>query len=266
VEPNITTWRRTVSGDLTSAFDFSTPDATPAALPSTAGYAPPDRNTHPDYVPVPPALQGTGVQEPGQRVARPLPYALDATGVADKASSKFTITFSNTGTVGACFHVRSGSGKNGPWTYTVGAGKSVLDDWMVPKSNQGKYDLLVYGPNGFFRAFQGTLTGPHAELEIENTFSIDSTKLALAITNRGETAHRISVADVYTGRSEASLIAPGMTFRSEWTLAVTSGWYDLKITSESDPDFGRQLAGHMEDGKNSFSDPAIGAPRRTAEV
>ncbi len=37
-EPNITPWRRAVCGDLTSAFDFRTPDATLPPLPDTSGY------------------------------------------------------------------------------------------------------------------------------------------------------------------------------------------------------------------------------------
>ncbi|WP_055636879.1 phosphocholine-specific phospholipase C, partial [Streptomyces griseoruber] len=54
-EPNISPWRRTVCGDLTSAFDFGRKDTRPVSLPGTDGYEPPDRNRHPDYVPTPPA-------------------------------------------------------------------------------------------------------------------------------------------------------------------------------------------------------------------
>jgi phospholipase C len=40
-ETNIPAWRRAVCGDLTSAFDFRSPNDGPPSLPSTAGYAPP---------------------------------------------------------------------------------------------------------------------------------------------------------------------------------------------------------------------------------
>ena len=36
-EPNITTWRRAICGDLTSAFDFGHPNKNPIMVPSTAG-------------------------------------------------------------------------------------------------------------------------------------------------------------------------------------------------------------------------------------
>ena len=64
-EPNISPWRRAVTGDLTSAFDFAASDDRLPALPNTAGYAPPDRDRHPDVVPVPPANQ----QLPARRAA-----------------------------------------------------------------------------------------------------------------------------------------------------------------------------------------------------
>jgi phospholipase C len=42
-EPNITPWRRAVTGDLTSAFNFAKPSAATVPLPSTVAYAPPDK-------------------------------------------------------------------------------------------------------------------------------------------------------------------------------------------------------------------------------
>jgi phospholipase C len=36
------------------------------------------------------------------------------------------------------------------------------------------------------------------------------------------------------------------------------GWYDLIITVTGDPTFNYRLAGHVETGDDSISDPAIG--------
>jgi phospholipase C len=77
-EPNISAWRRGVSGDLTAAFDFGRTRTTTPSLPGTAGYAPPDRERHPDYVPTPPADPKLPHQEPGRRPTRPVPYDLAA--------------------------------------------------------------------------------------------------------------------------------------------------------------------------------------------
>ena len=39
----------------------------------------------------------------------------------------------------------------------------------------------------------------------------------------------------------------------------TNGWYDVTITSSADSRFIRRLAGHVESGRPSTSDPALGA-------
>jgi phospholipase C len=50
-------------------------------------------------------------------------------------------------------------------------------------------------------------------------------------------------------------------------LHKSFGWYDLKVRVDSDASFQRQLAGHVETGKPSVSDPAIGAALpQTADV
>ena len=78
MEPNISAWRRAVCGDLTSCFDFKTPNAALAALPGTAetgaagcgaaGSARRRRRRRESMAPV----QATGV-----RPSRALPYQFD---------------------------------------------------------------------------------------------------------------------------------------------------------------------------------------------
>jgi phospholipase C len=67
IESNITPWRRAVTGDLTSAFNFKSPNDRGLihdlkVLPSTAAYVPPDNDRHPDYVPPVPGMQATFLQ------------------------------------------------------------------------------------------------------------------------------------------------------------------------------------------------------------
>jgi phospholipase C len=84
IETNITPWRRAVAGDLTTAFDFKTPNAwRHIKLPSTEAYEPQDFLRHPDAVVVPPTDQVVPEQEPGVRPARALPYTLHAHGGVD---------------------------------------------------------------------------------------------------------------------------------------------------------------------------------------
>ena len=43
-----------------------------------------------------------------------------------------------------------------------------------------------------------------------------------------------------------------------WSLARFGGWYDFATTVPHDPGLEIDLAGHLETGKDSISDPAMG--------
>jgi phospholipase C len=265
VEPNITTWRRAVTGDLTSAFDFRSPDRAVVSLPGTDTYAPPDRVPHPDYVPALPTVQAVPAQEPGVRPARPVPYRLNVVGRADPSSHGVELRFSNAGESAAVFQVRSGprSGnpQAGPWTYTVGAGAEVSDVWALEAAGASVYDLWVYGPNGFLRAFQGSLCGDDgANLEVETTAThLGRHEIALELRNRGKAERHLRIRDAYTHAVSEHRLEPGATLTPHWPLEASFGWYDLTIEVDGDSSFRRHLAGHLETGDDSMSDPALGA-------
>ena len=263
VEPNITPWRRTVTGDLTSAFNFESPNDAIVPLPSTAAYQPPNQDRYPDYMPTPPANQALPEQEPGTRPARALPYELHVGGEVN--ASGIQLFFRNTGKAGAVFQVRSGDGQTGPWTYTVGAGDEASDSFG--SSGAAAYDLSVFGPNGFLRTFAGGLAADSAKLAVNSIYEGQSGGLALVIQNHGSSAEKVSILDAYSGQTKTRLLHPheSVTFVSQ--LEESFGWYDLTVRVDSDASFRRQLAGHVETGKPSMTDPAIGGGvRETAEV
>jgi phospholipase C len=259
LESNITEWRRAVVGDLTSAFNFKTPNDGIVTLPSTASYVPPDNVRHPDYSPVPPTGQPLPKQEPGTRPARAVPYELHAVG--DASDGKVKIDFRNSGSSAAVFQVRSGNSQNGPWTYTVGPNAHVLDSWDFTGGEEQDYDLSVYGPNGFLRTFKGSLAGgDKVDLTLRSEYRAfaDRPGITLDIHNRGAKVGKVRVVDAYTGRTLADAIEPGRNLTAHWSLEGSFGWYDLTIEVESDASFKRQLAGHVETGSDSTSDPALG--------
>jgi phospholipase C len=262
-EPNITDWRRAVVGDLTSAFNFATPNAAVVPLPSTTAYVPPDNDRHDDYVPVVPATQALPKQEPGIRPARPVPYELRAVADVDLFDESVTLRFANSGRSAAVFHVRSGDGQNGPWSYTVGAGATLSDRWAFGDDGSSDYDLSVYGPNGFLRAFKGCLEGGDAgkgkaNLSVGAVYDFEP-GLMLEIVNRGRSAAQLRIVDAYTKQTVTHRLEEGRTFTWRWALTASFGWYDFTIEVDSDPGFVRRLAGHVETGRDSVSDPALGA-------
>jgi phospholipase C len=243
-EPNITAWRRSVCGDLTSAFDFTRTDTHVPRLPDTAAYEPPDRERHPDYVPAVPATGVLPKQEHGLRPARALPYDLAAD--ARVTGDRLTLAFANHGRAGAAFTVTAPSSDSR--TYTVGAGGSLSG--VVPAS--GGYDYTVHGPNGFVRRFRGGAAGPEVSARQDGR----SGCVELTLTNPGSTTVRLTVADAYGHHSATRVLRPGGRGVEVVDTRRSNHWYDVAVTVDKDPGFLRRLAGHVETGQPSTSDPA----------
>ncbi|MNN87161.1 Non-hemolytic phospholipase C precursor [compost metagenome] len=53
-------------------------------------------------------------------------------------------------------------------------------------------------------------------------------------------------------------MAAGETLILSWDMAQTGGWYDISVHDKDDPSFLRRLAGRIETGSHSTSDPAMG--------
>ncbi len=79
----------------------------------------------------------------------------------------------------------------------------------------------------------------------------------LTFTNQGSGTVRLRLANAYDGRTRTVTVRPGATVRHTVDLDRSRRWYDLTVTSESDPAFLRRFAGHVENGRPGVSDPAI---------
>ena len=251
-EPNISPWRRAVTGDLTSAFDFAGADVAPPRLPDASGAG--ARVEAAARLPapvVPTSGQNVPKQEPGTRPSRALPYRLHVHGAVEGGGLKLTLV--NDGAAGAHFSAHTPGALAGPWSYTFEAGKTVATAPLPV----GPYDLTVYGPNGFLRQFAG---GAVAGLEAEARYEPDGRRLTLVLRNPSASPRTAVV------RSRAYLkfptdrlaLAPGGKTELVWFVEASGGWYDLEVTDVHDGGFRRRLAGRMESGKASISDPLIG--------
>ncbi|HEV3431912.1 MAG TPA: phospholipase C, phosphocholine-specific [Paraburkholderia sp.] len=275
-EPNITAWRRAVCGDLTTAFDFRTPDSSIPSLPDTSNYmAQADNQCSANKAPTVPATPGPiDAQEPGVRYARALPYELHVNAQVDPSKKTLSITFSNKGRQGAHFYVYGTNRSDGPWRYTVEAGKSIDDTWDLSVTN-GVYAFEVHGPNGFVRRFSGTAAsssssstqgffGKHngtPQPEVSAQYDVANGNLFLKFTNHGGGIARLTVTDNAYGARERLVVVPANARIEEpWVLASSHHWYDLTVTSPDDSTFARRYAGHVETGRPSISDPAAVAP------
>jgi phospholipase C len=258
VETNITPWRRAVVGDLTTAFDFVQPNAAFPRLPSTAAYLPTSKLRHPDDIIVAGAGAVLPRQERGVRRARALPYRLEARGMLAPMAQGFAIEFSNHGEATAVFQVRAAHADIAPRSYTVEAGKHLKDQWLLGAG--GDYDLSVFGPNGFLRAFKGRMHGEQdALLEAHADCRHQGEKvLSLRVANFGKLPAKVHVHDNYTSETFAGGLSPDDVMDRHHACARHFGWYDLVITCSEDASFRWQFAGHIEDGRDSISDPTLG--------
>lgn len=256
--PSISPWHRAVCGDLTSAFDFVTPNEAPfPELPWVAESASRVAANLKRPPPMPPAAPERLSQEPGMRRSRALPYQLQvhASSRADKGA--LTLTFVSSGRMGAVFHVYDRLHlERIPRRYTVEAGKTLSDEWLT-HGDEGRYDLWVYGPNGFVREFRGRLSsGRGATAEIELRYDIRNLALEMIATNAGnERAVLVVQANAYHGDGPWSLeISPARRVRRQWSVVASHRWYDFTVKGE---DLERRFAGRIEDGEPGFSDPAV---------
>jgi phospholipase C len=143
-----------------------------------------------------PPTNALPIQEPGYKPSRAIPYELQVDSQVN-ANGTIDLTFTNTGDVGAWFHVRTakrlgGGGGTGPWGYTVEVGKALSDTWTAQGATP-KYDLSVYGVNGFFRKLVGTIGGASANLKVQTVYDDVGGGITLNVTNAGAaptTGHR----------------------------------------------------------------------------
>ena len=244
-EPNISSWRRSICGDLTSAFDFAgtTDNHVPTiALPKgSTGKAPINV----------PAAQSMPRQEAGVRPARPLGYAWTVEHRLDGDTSR--IAFSNSGASGAAFLVYDGLDREAPpRRYAVSAGTSIADEWKLASAGDA-YNLRLHGPNGYFAALRGFADDA---LEASVRGAADKRSVDVLLINRGTVPVDCRIANAYVrSQTQSMTLAPGASQSFAFDLASRGGWYDIAVTTPAAPRYLRRFAGHHEDGRPATSDP-----------
>ena len=255
VEPNITPWRRAVCGDLTSAFDFSRHDVRMAPLPKTESYK--DLIDHESTLPAPeiPRTQSGTItpQEKGSRPTRPLPYDLNV--VLRPHRTGVQVDFDNRSKTGISCYAYWDASSELPQRYTIGAGHQLQDAVPLPQGQQ--LAMTVYGPNSFVRK----VAGVGDSVLLVNTHSESNGNLRLSLKNEGKEPIPVQIRDMaYNQSDRALLLISGLTEDVIWDLQPSHHWYDLTIDT---PNHRWRLAGHVENGKESLSDPANITPETT---
>lgn len=288
-ETNISEWRRTICGDLTSVFhpyngeiikepEFLVRDivvknihkAKFKGLPNDFKLLTADEIRQINMAPA--SSPYMAKQEPGIRPSCAVSYQLHADGNLNKDRSAFEITFAagnrffGTEALGAPYNVyapgRYQQQDVRTWAYAVKAGDHLTDSWLLTDFEHNNYHLRVYGPNGFFREFGGSADDPDIILVFDYHAVKDNKptgNVALSLKNNGKDNHNIKVID-NTGRETVKILplTAGSSEAGLIKLEKSFGWYDFTIRVEGSEIYLRRFAGHVETGRPSFSDPVMG--------
>lgn len=284
-ETNISPWRRTVCGDLSSAFRpyqgekiklpaFVAKDAFIESIhkaqfkPVPTGYKAfsPEEVRQINQNPV--ASAHIPSQEKGVRLANALPYELYVDGRSD--SKGFTLTLAakkdafGKQAIGAPFQVYQILNDDVKIrSYTVAAGDQLSDSWPLTEP----YELRVYGPNGFMREFKGTAANP--AIEITFGYEQDARKqftgnvlVKLKNTDPQKTYQIQLLDNAYQAKGEQKTLDKAGTKGALQSVVLnlknSHNWYDFSVKVVGFDAFEQRYAGRVETGKPGFSDPLIG--------
>lgn len=288
-EENISDWRRTVCGDLTSAFRPYNGDqiSHPVSLQKDAHV----ENIHKAKFKKLPAYSTLSkidveaiksnrhatphmpLQEKGIKPSNALPYDLFADGRLSDDRKTFRMRFEAGTAAGAPLNVyapgkykslkepqQMETARN--WAYAVAKETSLEDEWPLADFENNQYHLRTYGPNGFYREFKGNAQDPAAGIKVwhqqlEGAIAYTG-NLMVSIDNHDNKPSSIEITDnAYHAKKIIRVINKGHT-DILLDLQKNHNWYDFSVKIVGYPAFEKRYAGRVETGKPSFTDPLMG--------
>jgi phospholipase C len=289
-EMNINAWRRTVCGDLTAAFqsEAAAGNETPP-FPQRDAFI--EQIHRAQFKDLPNSFRKLSAeeleqlrqnpldspllarQEPGVRRSCPLPYQLAVEGTlsSDKRSFAIELAAQNevfgSAAAGSPFVAYSRHGGDDLRTrnYAVKPGDRLTDSWPLDDFDGGKYDIAVYGPNGFFRSYLGNADDPAVDVRLNYVRAGASGtglngNIEIQVINRDQNlTFSIEFADEsYKNAAQKRILEPGAKAAMVVDTQPSFGWYDVSVRIASSPLFEKRYAGRVETGRWSYSDPAMG--------
>ena len=247
---NITPWRASVTGDLTSAFDFRHPDfSIPASIPTLAQTWALTQLTGGSTTPPAEGAQQMPGQEPGSRPHRPSDHQPFADVTVDRKSSQVTAALTNTGKVGVSFSVYPDNYLAfTPTPVTVLQSSPGSYVWDATQTN-GSYAFSVYGPDGFLTSFAGQVvpagqnSGQIPVVTAALQPGAKTIELTLANEGQEQILYTLTPND-YEGRAEVVSVKPGSPRTISWPTDQ-HGYYDVVITANTADGFRRRYAGRI---------------------
>lgn len=244
---NVTPWRASVTGDLTTAFDFKHPDFSIPKIPALDQTWALTQLTGGSTAPPAEGTQKMPAQEPGTRPHRPTNYQLHAEVTVNRTTSQVTVALTNTGKVGVSLSVYPDAYRpftSTPVTVLPNSPRSHVWDATL---TGGKYAFSVYGPDGFVTSFAGTVVpaGRSAGPVPVVSTTLRSTAVELTLANAGtaDIVYTVTRND-YAGSDQRVTVKGGSAKTVSWP-ANQDGYYDVVITANASDGFRRRYAGRI---------------------
>jgi phospholipase C len=252
--PNISAWRRSVTGDLTAAFDFANPDFSIPTLPDTVPLITQSdaENSFPAVTTPGEGKQVVPIQETGTRARRPSRHMPHADVTISRSAYTVTATMSNTGTIGVSMLVfpdKYLTPSATPFIVVNGTDKTYT--WAASKKNKYGYAFSIYGPDGFVRSFAGDIVAASATTgQIPRVAATPvsgttpSLQLRLANDGTATVVYTLTVND-YAGTAKTVSVGAAGTSTVSWPVDP-DGYYDVIITANTQDGFTRRYAGRIQ--------------------
>jgi phospholipase C len=247
---NVTSWRSSVVGDLTAAFDFENPNFTiPTNIPTLSQTWALTQLTGGSTAPPAEGDQSMPVQESGTRPHKPSNLQPFADVTVNRSTSVVTATLSNTGAVGLSFSVYANSLlAAAPTPVTVLPSATGTYTWDAALT-AGDYSFSVYGPDGFLTTFKGAVVAASVTTGqiplVTAALDTASATVALTLENQGTTAITYSLApNEYEGTTQTVTVNGGGSSAVSWPTDPY-GYYDVIITANTPDGFTRRYAGRI---------------------
>jgi phospholipase C len=245
---NVTSWRESVTGDLTTAFDFRRPDfSIPRNIPTLAQTWALTQLTGGSTAPPAEGAQKMPAQEPGTRPHRPANYQLHADVTVDRTTSQVTAALTNSGRVGASLAVYPDAilpFAPTPFTVLPSAPGSYVWD---ATATAGKYAFSVYGPDGFLTSFAGQIVPAGRSSGqvpvVTATLRFGTVELTLANEGQQDVTYTLTPND-FRGHTQTVTVKDGRSKIVGWPVDQ-DGYYDVVITASSAGGFRRRYAGRI---------------------
>ena len=283
--PNVSSWRRAIAGDLTSAFDFNREAA--AAIDTLIDKALPvkiftssektnakknaDNPLKPkiEHVNADPNAKNpvTVKQDRTQCDLLPLGYDFQVNFKFPLMPPYAECVFTNSGKLGASFMLYGYEAQTLPQPQSIsvegippGDPEFTLSYPLLSLSTNPNYHFAVHGPNGYLVEARGMAIDPTEAALSFNCHVVPDKEgkiLSFHFRNWPTANGELKLINAYDSKEAPKRIFSG-TKRVD--VATKDGWYDVSFVDavNTDSKYLRRYAGHIETGKMSRTDPAIG--------